>query len=140
MSVRLRRLKGDLEIVGRTFPPDGRIRIQDTKPSQARRLSESVAKAYIAHNLEKMVSATGDTVVWLSSQLDHFKHELEQSEDSLHEFKKHNDLPSSTLDDLSKMIRMEMQEYDGALTRTRLRRQELTRSTRPRPSSRTRTR
>ena len=76
-------------------------------------------------NLEKMVSATGDTVVWLSGQLDHFKHELEQTENSLHEFKKQNDLPSSTLEDLSKMIRLEMQEYDGALTRTRLRRQEL---------------
>ncbi|MBX3205028.1 MAG: polysaccharide biosynthesis tyrosine autokinase [Labilithrix sp.] len=101
------------------------LKIQDTKPAQARRLSEAVAKAYIDHNLEKMVSATGDTVVWLSGQLDHFKHELEQTEDSLHEFKKQNDLPSTNIDDLSKMIRMEMQEYDGALTRTRLRRQEL---------------
>jgi polysaccharide biosynthesis transport protein len=102
------------------------IKIQDVKPAQARRLSEAVAKAYIAHNLGKMVSATEDTAVWLSGQLDHFKHELEQTENSLHEFKRANDLPSSTLDDLSKMIRMEMQEYDGALTRTRLRRQELT--------------
>lgn len=101
------------------------LKIQDTRPAQARRLSEAVAKAYIDHNLEKMVSATGDTVVWLSGQLDHFKHELEQTEDSLHEFKKQNDLPSTNIDDLSKMIRMEMQEYDGALTRTRLRRQEL---------------
>ena len=101
------------------------IRVQDTKPAEARRLSEGIAKAYIAHNLEKMVSATKDTVVWLSGQLDQFKHELEQTEDSLHEFKKQNDLPSSTLEDLSKMIRMEMQEYDGALTHTRLRRQEL---------------
>lgn len=101
------------------------LKIQDTKPAQARRLSEAVAKAYIDFNLEKMVSATGDTVVWLSGQLDHFKHELEQTEDSLHEFKKENDLPSTNLEDLSKMIRMEMQEYDGALTRTRLRRQEL---------------
>ena len=101
------------------------LKVQDTKPAQARRLSEAVAKAYIDFNLEKMVSATGDTVVWLSGQLDHFKHELEQTEDSLHEFKKQNDLPSTNLDDLSKMIRMEMQEYDGALTRTRLRRQEL---------------
>jgi capsular exopolysaccharide synthesis family protein len=101
------------------------IKIQDTKPSQARRLSEGIARAYIDHNLEKMVSATGDTVVWLSGQLDHFKHELEQTEDSLHEFKKLNDLPSSSIEDLSKMIRLEMQEYDNALTHTRLRRQEL---------------
>jgi capsular exopolysaccharide synthesis family protein len=72
-----------------------------------------------------MENATGDTVVWLSGQLDHYKQELEQTETSLHEFKRNNDLPSSTLDDLSKMIRLEMQDYDSALTRTRMRRQEL---------------
>jgi polysaccharide biosynthesis transport protein len=72
-----------------------------------------------------MVSATGDTVVWLSGQLDHFKTELEQTELELQKFKEHNDLPSSTLEDLSKQIRMEMQEYDQALTHTRLKRAEL---------------
>lgn len=101
------------------------VTIRDTSPAQARRLSEAVARAYIAQNLEKMVSATGDTVVWLSGQLDHFKTELEQTEVALHEFKKSNDLPSSTLEDLSKQIRMEMQEYDQALTHTRLKKSEL---------------
>ena len=101
------------------------VKIQDTRPEQARRLSDAVARAYIQQNLDKMVNATGDTVVWLSGQLDHFKQELEQTENSLHEFKRQNDLPSSTLEDLSKMIRLEMQDYDGALTRTRMRRQEL---------------
>lgn len=101
------------------------VKVQDTSPAQARRLSEAIARQYIQQNLDKMVNATGDTVVWLSGQLDHFKQELEQTENSLHEFKKHNDLPSSTLEDLSKMIRLEMQEYDSALTRTRMRRSEL---------------
>lgn len=101
------------------------IRIQDTSPAMASRLADAVARAYIKQNLDKMVSATEDTVQWLSSQLDHFKAELEQNENSLHEFKKQNDLPSSTLEDLSKMIRLEMQEFDSALTRTRMRKQEL---------------
>lgn len=101
------------------------IRIQDTSPAMARRLADAVARAYIDQNLEKMVSATQDTVKWLSDQLDHFKAELEQNENSLHEFKKQNDLPSSTLEDLSKMIRLEMQEFDSALTRTRMRKSEL---------------
>ena len=101
------------------------VKIQDTRPEQARRLADAVARAYIQQNLDKMINATGDTVVWLSGQLDHFKAELEQTENSLHEFKKQNDLPSSTLEDLSKMIRLEMQDYDGALTRTRMHRQEL---------------
>lgn len=101
------------------------LRIQDTSPAMAQKLADAVAKAYIKQNLDKMVSATEDTVVWLSGQLDHFKAELEQNENSLHEFKKQNDLPSSTLEDLSKMIRLEMQEFDSALTRTRMRKSEL---------------
>ena len=101
------------------------VKVQDTRPDQARRLSDAIARAYIQQNLDKMVSATGDTVVWLSGQLDHFKQELEQTENSLHDFKRQNDLPSSTLEDLSKMIRLEMQEFDSALSRTRLRRSEL---------------
>lgn len=101
------------------------VKVQDQKPEQARRLSDAIARAYIQQNLDKMISATGDTVVWLSGQLDHFKQELEQTENSLHDFKRQNDLPSSTLEDLSKMIRLEMQEFDSALSRTRLRRSEL---------------
>jgi len=101
------------------------IKVQDRSPAQARRLSEAVSRAYIQHNLDKMISATSETVVWLSGQLEHFKRELEQNENSLHDFKKQNQLPSSTLEDLSKLIRMEMQEYDAALTRTRMRKGEL---------------
>ncbi|AKV03297.1 Tyrosine-protein kinase EpsD [Labilithrix luteola] len=101
------------------------LKVQDSHPAQARRLAEAVARAYIQQNLDKMLNATSDTVTWLSGQLDHSKQELEQTEYSLHEFKKQNDLPSSTLEDLSKMIRMEMQEYDSALTRTRMRHGEL---------------
>jgi capsular exopolysaccharide synthesis family protein len=101
------------------------LKVQDKKPELAQQLSDRIAEAYIKHNLDKMVHATGETVGWLSTQLDQHKHELEQTEDSLHEFKQRNDLPSTNIDDLSKMIRLEMQEYDSALTRTRLKRQEL---------------
>lgn len=101
------------------------IKMRDSRPAQARRLSEAVARAYIQQNLDKMISATSDTVAWLSGQLDHFKVELEESENALHEFKKQNELPSSTLDDLSKMIRLKMEGYDSALTNTRIHRQEL---------------
>lgn len=101
------------------------LKIQDTHPAQARRLAEAVARTYIKRNLDNMVEATTDTVTWLDGQLNDSKRELEQTEYSLHEFKKQNDLPSSTLEDLSKMIRMEMQEYDSALTRTRMRHGEL---------------
>ena len=69
--------------------------------------------------------STTDAAEWLSTQLEHFRGELETNENQLHEFKKSNDLPSSTPDEVSKMIRLEMQHYDEALTRTRTRKQEL---------------
>ncbi len=101
------------------------IKVEDTNPKQARRLADAVSRTYINQNLEKSISATGEAVVWLSGQLDHFKNELEQNENSLHDFKKRNDLPSSTLEEVSKMIRLEMQAYDSSLTATRTRKQEL---------------
>ncbi len=101
------------------------IRIQDTNPRVARKLAEGVARAYIRQNLEKTSVATAEAVVWLGGQLEHFKVELEQNENQLHDFKKQNQLPSSTIEEVSKMIRVEMQDYDQALTRTRTRRQEL---------------
>lgn len=101
------------------------IKVEDTDPQQAKKLADAVSRAYIDQNLEKTVNATMEAVSWLSSQLDHFKGELEQSENQLHEFKRTNDLPSSTLEEVSKMIRLEMQQYDSALTATRTKKQEL---------------
>lgn len=101
------------------------IRVKHTKPAQARRLSEAISRTYLKQNLEKTTTATTEASEWLAGQLEHYKNELEQTENSLHEFKKENDLPSSTLDDLSKMIRLEMNDYDQALTQTRLKRGEL---------------
>ncbi len=101
------------------------LRIQDSSPRMARKLADAVARAYIRQNLEKTSVATAEAVVWLGGQLEHFKVELEANENQLHEFKSRNQLPSSTLDEVSKMIRMEMQDYQQALTRTRTRRQEL---------------
>src|ERR1700733_3782559 len=101
------------------------VRVEHENPRQAKRLCDALVRTYVSQNLEKTVNATGDAVVWLNGQLDHFKSELESNENALHEFKKRNDLPSSTLEEVSKMIRLEMQAYDEALTHTRTRKQEL---------------
>ncbi len=101
------------------------IKVEDTDPKQAQKLANAISNTYIAQNLEKTVNATGDAVVWLNSQLDHFRTELESNENSLHDFKKQNDLPSSTIEEISKQIRAEMSQYDSALTTTRTHKQEL---------------
>ncbi|NOU33167.1 MAG: polysaccharide biosynthesis tyrosine autokinase [Polyangiaceae bacterium] len=101
------------------------VRCEDTNPDLAVKLCDAVAKGYVSQNKDKQMKGTTDAAEWLSTQLEHFRGELETNENQLHEFKKSNDLPSSTPDEVSKMIRLEMQHYDEALTRTRTRKQEL---------------
>ncbi len=101
------------------------LKMEDTNPARVRRVLDAISRSYQAQNLDKTTSATADAVVWLTGQLDHYTRELEANENDIHEFKRKNDLPSSTLEEISRMVRMEMQHYDEALTKTRMRKAEL---------------
>jgi capsular exopolysaccharide synthesis family protein len=101
------------------------LRVEDTSPTLAQRLSDAVTRSYVSRNLQKSVDESSDAALWLSGQVDHYRGELESNENALHDFKRRNDLPSSTIEEVSKTIRLEMQSYDEALTRTRTRRNEL---------------
>jgi capsular exopolysaccharide synthesis family protein len=101
------------------------IKVDGPHPAQARRVSEAIATAYIEQNLQTALSATSDAVVWLGSQLDHIRQDLERDEDALYQFKRNNDLPSTSINEASNMLRVEMQELDLALTHTRTKKEEL---------------
>jgi succinoglycan biosynthesis transport protein ExoP len=101
------------------------IKVEDTDPKRAKKICDAVAQAYIDQNLEKAVTATTDAVVWLNGQVDHVREELEGNENALHTFKQANDLPSTSINEASNMLRLEMQDYNSALTRTRTRRAEV---------------
>lgn len=101
------------------------IKVDDKDPQLAKRLADAIARIYIAQNLQKSVLESGDAALWLSGQVDHYQQELAKNENDLHDFKKRNELPSSTLEEVSKMIRLEMQTYDGALTSTKTKKAEL---------------
>jgi polysaccharide biosynthesis transport protein len=101
------------------------IRCEDSSPTMAVRICSAVAKGYVRQNRDKQLKGTADAAEWLGGQLEHFRGELENNENRLHEFKKQNDLPSSSPDEVSKMIRLEMQYYDEALSRTRTKRIEV---------------
>ena len=101
------------------------IKVEDVDPKRAKRLCDAVANAFIDQNLEKAVSATSDSIVWLGGQVDQVKKDLESNENSLHEFKRSNDLPSTSINESSNMVRLEMQDLATALIRTRTRKQEL---------------
>jgi polysaccharide biosynthesis transport protein len=101
------------------------LHMDDTDPKRAARICDAVANAFIDQNLRNAVSATSDAVVWLNSQLDHVKQDLDQNENALHQFKQDNNLPSTSINETSNMLRGEMQDLDSALTHTRTRREEL---------------
>ena len=101
------------------------IKVDGPNPAQARRISDAIANAYIEQNLQTALSATSDAFVWLSGQLDHIRQDLEHDEDALYEFKRKNDLPSTSINEQSNMLRVEMQELDLALTHTRTKKEEL---------------
>jgi capsular exopolysaccharide synthesis family protein len=101
------------------------VRVEDTDPALAAQLSHTVAHAYVDHNLDKGVNESSDAALWLGGQVDHYNTELQASENDLHEFKEKNELPSSSVEEVSKMIRLEMGTYDDALTHTKTKRKEL---------------
>jgi succinoglycan biosynthesis transport protein ExoP len=101
------------------------IKVTDFDPKRAKQICDAVANAYIEQNLDIAVNSSSDAVVWLGGQLDHIKSDLEHNENALYDFKEKNNLPSLSINDASNMLRLEMQEYDTALTRTRTRKEEL---------------
>jgi succinoglycan biosynthesis transport protein ExoP len=101
------------------------IKVSDYDPGRAKRLCDAVANAYLEQNLETAVNASSDAVAWLGGQIDHLKGDLDRDENSLYDFKQKNELPSLSINDSSNMLRVEMQEYDMALTHTRTRKAEL---------------
>jgi capsular exopolysaccharide synthesis family protein len=101
------------------------IKVSDFDPKRAKRLCDAVASAYIEQNIETTVSSSADAVAWLGGQIDHIKSDLDQDENTLYDFREKNNLPSVSINDSSNMLRLEMQEYDEALTHTRTRKAEL---------------
>jgi capsular exopolysaccharide synthesis family protein len=101
------------------------IKVTDYDPKRAKQICDAIANAYIEQNLEIAINSSSDAVVWLSGQLDHIKGDLERNENALYDFKEKNSLPSLSINEASNMLRLEMQEYDMALTHTRTRKQEL---------------
>ena len=101
------------------------VKVEDTDVVRARKLCDAITNVYMDQNLQGALTSTSDAFVWLSGQLDHVKQDLESSENALFEFKRENDLPSTSINETSNMLRLEMQEYDTALAHTRTRKQEL---------------
>jgi len=118
-------LRGEVSVEPIKYSHLVHIRVEDKDAGRAKRIADAVAQAYIDQNLQTALTATSDAVVWLGGQLDHVKQDLNRNEDALHEFKRNNDLPSTSINEASNMLRIEMQEFDTALTQTRTKKAQI---------------
>lgn len=100
------------------------IRVSDHDPVRAKRLADAIAGAYVELNLRNAVDSSSEAVVWLDGQIGHLRGELEQSENALYSFKERNNLPTVSINDASNMLRLEMQDYNQALTQAHTRKEE----------------
>jgi polysaccharide biosynthesis transport protein len=101
------------------------IRVEDFDPKRAKKIADTLDNTYIQENLDAAISSSVDAFTWLSGQLDHTEKQLEETENSLHAFKEKNELPSTSINDASNMLRMEMTEYTSALSHTRTQEAEI---------------
>jgi capsular exopolysaccharide synthesis family protein len=101
------------------------IAVEDTKPERAAKIADVVARTYVEQNRQRAVGATSDAVVWLNDQIDHVQRDLEASENALHAFKQRNDLPSTSINEASNALRVQMQIFNEAAAHAQTREQEL---------------
>jgi succinoglycan biosynthesis transport protein ExoP len=101
------------------------IIIRDKNAARAAKICDAVARTYIDQNREIAVAATSEAVVWLNTQIDSVNRDLEQKEDALHAFKQKHNLPSTSINEESNGLRLQMQVFNEALAKTQTRRQEL---------------
>lgn len=97
------------------------LHVEDSSPERAQRLCNAIARVYTSQNLDSTVSATSDAAAWLAQQVQHYEKELDKSELALHEFKKKNQLPSTSINEASNMIRVEMTSLQESLSEIKAR-------------------
>ncbi len=102
-----------------------KVSIRDANAERAQKILTEILAQYVSQSEESVLSATTDAARWLSEQLSTLRIELEESELALHDYKKAKDLLSVSLDDQSGMLRAEIGEFNGVLTKARADRERL---------------
>ncbi len=101
------------------------IKVEDPDQRMAKKLADAIAEAYKINNLDSAHTSSNEAVVWLRGQVGTVRSDLERNENALHEFKKRHELPSTSINEASNMVRLEMQAHTEGLSRTRSRKQEI---------------
>lgn len=93
-----------------------RVSIVDQKPETASFLANQLASAYIEFNMEKRYVLSRDAAKWLSEQSINLKQQLEESELTLFNFKKGNEILATTFEDRQQMLATKILNINQRLT------------------------
>jgi capsular exopolysaccharide synthesis family protein len=92
------------------------ITVSDRKPSRAALIANTVADTYIESNLDYKLEGARSAMSWLAEQEGDLKHQLEESELKLYQFKKDRNLLAVSLDDKQSMLSQNLTSINGRLT------------------------
>jgi capsular exopolysaccharide synthesis family protein len=99
------------------------ISFMSENPIFARRVSNSVVKAYQEELLELKAAASGRTIKWMTQKADEERDKLKESEDYLQKYMRDNDIV--TIEDRITVVPQKLAEFSSQLSRAEAKRKEL---------------
>ncbi|AKU93096.1 GumC family protein [Vulgatibacter incomptus] len=101
------------------------ITVDDRDPARAAELANAVVEAYVESNLDRRMEGTRAASAWLADQMADLKSKLEASELKLYDFRKENDILSTSLEDRQSILSKRLNTLSESLTQVMSRRAEL---------------
>ena len=86
-------------------------------PKEVTRIANTHARLYIEMSLERKFAASQDALNWLNKRLSGLKTRVEESEETLHQYKKENDIVS--LEEKQNIVVQKLAELNTALTKAK---------------------
>jgi capsular exopolysaccharide synthesis family protein len=102
-----------------------RLVVEDRDPDLAAAIANAYADAYISESLAVRSSTTRNASEWLQEQLADLESKLEKSGKDLFEFKRRNDIVSTSWEDRQTMVSQRLQAFNEALARAGVQRAQL---------------
>jgi capsular exopolysaccharide synthesis family protein len=96
------------------------IRVEDSDPNRAALLANEVAEAYIAENLAGKLQITENASKWLEERRDTLEEKSKSSEIALYNFKRQEDVLSTSLESQQNMVTQRLTSVNLALTDVQL--------------------
>lgn len=92
------------------------LKVRHTNPEMAAQLTNTLAEVYLTQNIEQRRESTYGAYDWLNDQYRQVKDRLEKSDQDLYQFKKDNNMLSTSLEDRQNVTSQRLQDLNGQLT------------------------